>query len=224
MITGAAGNLAKAAVEKFAAERYNVIATVSPGKRLGYTTAGNVEIVETDLADEKKVDAMMEAVVQRHRKIDAALLLVGGFAMGSIADTDGAALKKMYAINFETAYYIARRIFLQMKNQGGGRMVLVGARPALQAAAGKNMVAYALSKTLIFKLAELLNAEGAAHNIVVAVIVPSTIDTPENRKSMPNANFADWVAPSTIADVMSFITSESAGALREPVLKVFGNG
>ena len=223
-ITGASGNLGKAAVEKFIAEGYKVVATVSPGKDLGFEVAGDVETVEADLTNEKNVEEVVQKTIDKHSSIDAALLLVGGFAAGGIKETDGASLKKMYALNFETAYYTARPIFLQMLKQiTGGRIILVGARPALKAPDGKKFLAYALSKSLLFKLAEFLNAEGASKNVTTTVIVPSTIDTPVNRQSMPSANFSDWVKPQEIAEIMAFITSANGNALRDSVFKIYGN-
>ncbi len=224
LITGASGNLGKAAVEKFMAEGYKVVATVSPGKKLGFEVAGDVETFEADLTDEKNVESAIAKIIGEHHSIDVALLLVGGFAAGGIRETDGASLKKMYALNFETAYYTARPVFLQMQKQlSGGRIVLVGARPALNAADGKNLLAYALSKSLLFKLADFLNAEGATKNVIASVIVPSTIDTPVNRQTMPSANFSDWVKPEEIAEVMAFITSANGNALRDSVFKIYGN-
>ena len=150
-------------------------------------------------------------------------MLAGGYSGGDIYKTDGASLKKMYALNFETAYFVARPVFRQMMKQpSGGRIVLVGARPALKARDGKSSLAYALSKSLVFKLAEYLNAEGATRNVTCTVIVPSTIDTPSNRASMPQADFSSWVTPEAIANVMAFAVSEKAGPLRETILKMYG--
>ncbi len=222
-ITGASGNLGKAAVEKFLNEGYRVIATTSPGKTLGFTVAGDIETVEADLTNESAVSEVINTVIARHQTIDVALLLVGVFGAGGIKETDGALLKKMYSLNFETAYFSVRPIFAQMEKQGGGRIVLVGSRPSLHPTEGKDFLAYALSKSLLFKLAEFLNAEGAAKNIVTHIIVPSVIDTPANRKANPSAKFSDWVTPEEIAETMAFITSEKAKAVREPVVKIYGN-
>jgi len=223
IITGASGNLGKVAVEKFSAAGHTVIATISPGKTLGYQSAANVDIVEVDLASETSVDAVMPVMAKKHGAIDAALFLAGGFAMGTVADTDAATLNKMFSINFNTAYHTARRVFQQMTKQStGGRLIFIGSRPALQPAAGKHAVGYALSKSLIFSLADLLNAEGASKNITSSVIVPSTIDTPANRESMPTADFTSWVKPDEIVDAMMYIVSDRGKSLRETVLKIYG--
>ena len=87
----------------------------------------------------------------------------------------------------------------------------------------KGTLAYGLAKSLIFRLAELMNEEAKGHDVVTSVIVPSTIDTPANRASMPDADFSKWVTPEAIADVIYFYCSDAGAALREPVIKVYGN-
>jgi NAD(P)-dependent dehydrogenase (short-subunit alcohol dehydrogenase family) len=223
IITGAAGNLGKAAVDQFVQDGYRVVASISPGKKAAFTSTHQVEYREADLTNESGCVELVNDVVKKNGQIDSALLLVGGFAMGNIERTDGASLKKMYSLNFETAYFMARPVFLQMQKQKAGRIIFVGSRPSLDAKAGKNMLAYALSKSLLFKLAEYLNAEGAPHNIVASVIVPSTIDTPENRASMPDADFNNWVKPEDIAKNLAHLCSPDGNSLREPILKLYGN-
>lgn len=223
LITGAAGNLGQASVEKFLREGHRVIAAVSPGRKLDGMN-GDIITVEADLTQEKAVEEVVRKIVAAYQSIDAALLLAGGYDGGDIFKTDGSSLRKMYSLNFETAYNAARPVFTQMMKQAlGGRIIFVGARPALKPEDGKKSLAYALSKSLVFKLADYLNAEGASKNVTCTVIVPSTIDTVANRQAMPNADFSSWVTPDVIADVMAFLISEKAGSLRETVVKVYGN-
>jgi NAD(P)-dependent dehydrogenase (short-subunit alcohol dehydrogenase family) len=109
-----------------------------------------------------------------------------------------------------------------MMKQGSGRIFLIGSRQGLNILKGKGALAYSLSKSLLFRLAELLNAEAKGKNVVVSVIVPSTIDTPQNRESMPDADFSSWVTASQIADIIYFYSSGESSAIREPVIKVYG--
>ncbi|NOT76072.1 MAG: SDR family NAD(P)-dependent oxidoreductase [Cyclobacteriaceae bacterium] len=223
VITGAAGNLGKAVVKKFLKEGHRVIAIVSSLNSL-QELKGDIILLSADLTNEQAVKTLTDSIIKENKKIDAALMLVGGYSPGSILETEGGQLKKMYSMNFETAYFMARPVFAQMITQAsGGRIVFVGARPALQPKDGKSSLAYALSKSLIFKLADFLNAEGLSKNVISSVIVPSTIDTPDNRKAMPKADFASWVTPESIADVIAFAISDQAGALRDPVYKIYGN-
>lgn len=220
VITGAAGNLGTAVVEKFLAENWGVLAIEDP--KANYNLKDPVRTYTADLSNESEVNNVIAKVIADNKTIDAALLLVGGFAAGNIDATDGTALRKMMSLNFETAYFTARPIFQQMVKQGGGRIVLVASKTALISEVGKDYIGYSLSKFLLTKLAELLNAEGASKNVVCAVIAPSTIDTPLNRKSMPKADFSKWVKPADIAEAVHFLVGEKGNILREPVFKVYG--
>ena len=222
LITGAAGNLGKACVEKFLAEGYKVIATVTPGKTLGYEVKGDIETYDADLSSEATVETVISQVIARHKNIDAALLLVGGYASGGIAETNGDTLKKMFTLNFDTTYFVARPLFQQMLKQStGGRLVFVGARPALRAKDANKSLGYALSKSLIFKLAEVLNAASSDKNVTASVVVPSTIDTPVNRQAMPNADFSSWVKAEDIASAMATLCATNNNTWRETVIKIY---
>ncbi len=223
IVTGAAGNLGRAVVKRFSDDGYRVIAVDSPGRTDGITPSERVEVYPVDLVNEGSVEAFVKTVQEKYGTLDAALLLAGGYAGGGVAETDGKALRDMVSLNFETAYHMARRVFLRMTAQpDGGRIVLIGARAALEPAAGKRSLAYSLSKSMLFTLASMLNAEGDGSNVVVSVVVPSTIDTPANRESMPKADFSRWVRPEKIAGILAFLVSEDAGPVTDPVVKVYG--
>lgn len=224
IITGSAGNLGQAVVKKFIENDYKVIGTVTGNNNV---TAGYSDDVfekqVIDLANEEAAAAFVNSVIAKYKTIDAAVLTVGGFAMGKIADTGIADIREQYKLNFETAYNIARPVFAQMMKQKNGRIFIVGSKPGLDARNGKGMIAYGLAKSLNFRLAELMNAEAKGHNVVTSVIVPSTIDTPQNREAMPDADFGNWVKAEEIADTIYFYCSDTAKAVREPVIKVYGN-
>lgn len=224
LITGANGNLGAAAVKTFLDKGHKVIAIDQYGTNLGFAAGhDNFEHRAVDASNEQVVGTFVEEMIQLYGRIDGALLLVGGFAMGDIAATDGEALRKLYALNFETAWFFARPLFGHMLQNGYGRLVFMGARTALIPGQGKHAVAYALSKSLLFGLAELLNATAMNKNVVASVIAPSTIDTPANRHSMPEADTSAWVKPGEIAALMDFICSEEGNALREPIYKIYNN-
>lgn len=224
IVTGSSGNLGQEVVKKFIAEGHSVIGTVTSNDTAPVDfPADRFEKVVVDLMKEEDAAAFIKSVIEKYKNIDAAILTVGGFAMGKIADTTTADIYKQYKLNFETAYNVARPVFVQMMKQNKGRMFLIGSRPGMDAKNGKGMVAYGLAKSLLFRLAELMNEEAKGHNIVTSVIVPSTIDTPQNRKSMPEANFNNWVKAEEIANTIYYYCSDSAVALREPVIKVYGN-
>ena len=224
IITGASGNLGGACVQRFAKDDYQVIAVIPPGDKLRFEVPENVAVAEADLLNEKSTGEFISSIIKKYGTIDAALLLVGGYDSGDIKATDGAKIQKMLSLNFDSAYNCARPVFLQMISQDrGGRIVLVGARPALERKAATKSLAYALSKSLLFRLAEILNAEAEGKNVVTSVIVPSTIDTPANRAAMPKADTSLWVKPEKIAGILAFLTSDDAHPMADPVVKVYGN-
>ncbi|HET7898811.1 MAG TPA: SDR family NAD(P)-dependent oxidoreductase [Flavisolibacter sp.] len=224
IITGANGNLGTAVTEYFLPGGYNVLATVH-SEEAKKDLPSNERLVAdvVDLTHEQAAETFVQNAVGKYGKIDGALLLVGGFAMGTIEATNTTDIQKQIRLNFETAYNVARPLFQHLKKNGKGRLVFIGARPALEAKAGKNMVAYGLSKSLLFTLAEYLNAEAKGTNVTATVVVPSTIDTAPNRSAMPDSNPDNWVKPEALAAILDFVLSEKASPLRETVLKVYNN-
>lgn len=224
IVTGASGNMGQAVIEKFIDEGYKVIGTIIPNDPVAIDFPGDkLEKVVVDLMNEDDSSKFITTVISKYGSVDAAVLTVGGFAMGSIAETKTSDIAKQYKLNFETAYNVARPVFVQMMKQNSGRIFIIGSKPGLSSVNSKGMIAYGLAKSLIFRLAELMNAEAKGTNVVVSVIVPSTIDTPQNRKSMPDADPAKWVKPEAIADVIHFYCTDEAAVLREPVIKVYNN-
>lgn len=224
IVTGASGNLGQAVVHKFLAEGFKVIGTVIPDDPVPLEISNNnFEKKIVDLGKEEDAHTFISSVITENKIIDVAVLTVGGFAMGKIADTKTADILKQYKLNFETAYNTARPVFIQMMKQNSGHIFLIGSKPGLSAGNSKGMVAYGLAKSLIFRLAEFMNDEAKGSNVVTSVIVPSTIDTPQNRESMPDAKFDNWVKPEAIADIIYFYCTDAASVTREPVIKVYNN-
>jgi NAD(P)-dependent dehydrogenase (short-subunit alcohol dehydrogenase family) len=220
LLTGATGGLGRSVLKKLSEAAHQIIAIHQGTSSLEATE--NLEPYELDLTDEAGCQELVNKVVEKQGSIDAAVLLAGGFAMGDLAKTDYAAIEEMFRINFQTAYNLVKPVFAQMEKQKeGGRIVLISGRPALVPDAAKHMVAYALSKSLVIHLSEIINAAGKDKNIVSTVIVPSTIDTPANRKAMPDADPDAWVSPDDLAELISFVTFGPGQLLREPILKAY---
>jgi NAD(P)-dependent dehydrogenase (short-subunit alcohol dehydrogenase family) len=222
LITGANGGLGPAVVERLLKDGYHILAATGHAGAENLPAAKNLEVSSVDLLDEKEAESFVEASIKHHPDIKAAVLLVGGFAMGKLSATLKSDLDKMISLNFYTAFNVARPLLSHfLSRQGGGQFILIGARPGLNAAAGKDFFPYALSKSMIFKLAEFINAEGKDKAVTATVIVPSTIDTGANRKAMPDADFSKWVPAENIADAISFALSDTGGMLRESVIKIY---
>lgn len=217
LVTGATGNLGTAVVNKFLAEGYRVIGTVN---RIAPANTP-FESMYVDLNDEADTEALVDGVVKKYGAIDVLVATAGGFAMGNINSTKSSDISFQYQLNFETAYHVTKPVFKHMMQRGNGRIFLIGSRPGLEDKGAKDVMAYALSKSLLVKLSTMLNEEAKDKNVVTSLIVPSIIDTPVNRKSMPNANVDAWVKPEEIADVIYFYCSGAASVIRQPVIKVY---
>lgn len=224
IVTGASGNLGRAIVHAFLAKGYYVVALVPPNDPNPLELRQeNLNILEADLMNEQETSQLIQSVINSRESIDAAVLTVGGFAMGNIESTSTAAIMRQVELNFSTSYNIARPLFTYMRQQESGRIFFVGARPGLGGREGNGLVAYSLGKSLVFHLAELMNEEARGTGVVTHVVVPSTLDTPQNRKAMPDANYKSWVKPEDIAEIILFHCGEASAAIRDSIIKIYGN-
>ncbi len=221
IITGASGNLGGSVVKKFLEDGYQVIGIVHKKTQQAGAIPENYEELVLDLRNEAACEAAVSSLVSKRGRIDVAVFTAGGFAMGTIEKTKASDIYQQYQLNFETAYHMARPVFLQMMTQNKGRIFFIGSRAGNDFAHARGVTAYALSKSLLFRLAELMNVEAKGKNVVASVVVPSTIDTPQNRKDMPNADYSHWASPSEIAAVIQYYASPQADIIREPVIKVY---
>jgi NAD(P)-dependent dehydrogenase (short-subunit alcohol dehydrogenase family) len=218
IITGAAGNLGKAVVEKFKREGYRIIATVLPES--GETVEEADDVYEVDVTDEKAVGDFSNDYIMQYGEVDAIALIVGGFSMGDIQHTGLEDLDKMIKLNFFSAYNMVKCFLPLMKKADFGDFLFIGARPALQPEDGKNLVAYSLSKRLVIELASLVEADVKGTKIRAHIFVPSVIDTPLNRENMPESDFSKWVTPAEIAEAMHYAVNNPS--LRNMTFKLYG--
>lgn len=224
IITGANGNLGTAVTQNFLNKGYRVIATViTEAMQKDIPEQDNLLVKVVDLNDEAAAKDFVASAIDEFKTIDGGLLLVGGFAMGDINATSMKDIQQQIALNFETAYHVAQPLFQHMMANNNGRIVFIGARPALEPKQGKGLLAYGLSKSLLFKLAEYLNASAKGTNVTATVVAPSTLDTPLNRKSMPDTDPETWVKPAALAEILEFIVSDKNAPIRESVIKVYNN-
>ena len=224
LITGAAGNLGGAILEKFLENGFQAAALVSNRRQHNLKNTARTKFFPVDLLDENSVKQTTRLVAEVFGRIDLAVLTAGGFAMGGLAETGEKELEKMYRLNFLTSYHISRQVFLLMQQQDGGQIIFTGSHPGLHPGSAGGMISYALSKSLVFRLAEVINEEGKGCGITASVIVPGTMDTPQNRRAMPDADFSTWVSPAYVADNVYHLSTPAGRQLRETILKVYGGG
>jgi NAD(P)-dependent dehydrogenase (short-subunit alcohol dehydrogenase family) len=222
IITGSTGNLGRAVTQKMVTLGYRVIGTKEPDDPFEFGSLKGVILRPLDLMDEQAVFDWVLRMGEKEENLAAGILLVGGFAMGNLKETSGEKLRRMLRLNFMTAYYMVRPLVEVFKKQGrGGHIILIGARPALQPEDGQEVISYALSKSLLIRLAEIINASEKKHRIRASVIVPSIIDTPANRAAMPDADPEAWVPPDRIAEAIAYLLSDSGKMLREPIFMIY---
>ena len=218
IVTGAAGALGSAVVEKFKREGYHVIALVKPDANEVAEEANDT--YEIDVTDEKAVTEFVREYEVQFGELDAIAMIVGGFAMGNLENTTQKDLSSQFKLNFFSCFSIVSSFLPLMKKQQRGTFLFVGARPALQLPDATNMVAYSLSKKLVISLSEILAEEVKGTDIRTHVFVPSVIDTPANRSAMPEADFSKWVNPADIAEAMHYAVNTPA--LRNMTFKLYG--
>jgi len=170
-----------------------------------------------DLADETTVTKLYAGVP----KLWASIHLAGGFAANSVADTDKAQLMQQLETNF-IACFLCCRAAVKAMGRNGGRIVNVAARPALEWRSGSGMVAYASSKAAVAAMTAALAEEVVKDGILVNAVAPSTMDTPANRKAMPNADFAAWPKVEEVAATISFLASPDNAVTRGGIVPVYG--
>ena len=225
VVTGAFGALGGAVAEaaarqgaSVAALDYAADAPAGLGDRLGPDA---LLVGGIDLTSPEEAERAMAEIQQKFGRIDALLNIAGGFRWETIADSKGdEAWDRMFAMNLKTTLNAARAATPYLLKSGAGRIVNVGAEAANRAAEG--MGPYAASKAAVHRLTESLAEELKLKGVTVNAVLPSTIDTPLNRKEMPNADFSRWVAPGDLASVMLFLASEEARAVTGALVPVSG--
>ena len=218
VVTGASGALGKVVVATALAKGARV-AAIDHAASTMKATPERIELGGVDLTDASEAKKAIDAAVSHFGKLDVLVNIAGGFAFETTAEGDPKTWQRMYALNVLTALNASRSAIPHLSASGAGRIINVGAMGALQAGAG--MGAYAASKAGVHRLTEALATEWKG-KITVNAVLPSTIDTAANRASMPNADFAKWVRPEELAEVILFLASDAASAVTGALLPVSG--
>ena len=222
-VTGAAGNLGQAVAEAFAQRGANLVLTgrlESLKRTYGGQTASRL-FAPADLLDQRQVDAAVASAIARFGRIDVLCNLAGGFRMGTpVHATPDDDWNYLFDVNLRTMLHAVRAVVPTMLERGGGRVVNVAAAGAQKGAA--RMGAYAASKAGVIRLTEAMAAELRERNVNVNCVLPTIIDTPDNRTAMPDADPARWVAPADLANVIVFLASDDARAIHGAALPVAG--
>ena len=218
VITGAAGNLGRAVAAAFESRGAKVVLL---DRRADAAQGEKRLALAVDLLDAAAVQAAVDKAIARFGRIDVLCNLAGGFRMGSpVHETSERDWDFLLSLNARTILHMAHAVVPRMLAAGGGRIVNVGAFAAQKGAA--RMGAYIASKSAVIRLTETMAAELRERHINVNCVLPTIIDTPDNRAAMPDADPSRWVAPRDLAEVIVFLASDAARAIHGAALPVTG--
>ncbi|HXG30405.1 MAG TPA: SDR family NAD(P)-dependent oxidoreductase [Thermodesulfobacteriota bacterium] len=226
IITGGTGALGKAVVSAFLEEGARVSCTYIVEEELKGLSSivekykPRLILIRANVTKEKQVSRVVERTLQRFGRIDVLVNIVGGFTYATIVDTDEKTWDHMMNINLKSTFLCSKAVLPHMIKQNYGRIINVSSRPALRGTAG--IGAYSASKAGVLNLTETIADEVRDYEINVNAILPSTIDTPANRKAMPKADFSKWVKPEEIARVMLFLASDDSKPISGAAIPVYG--
>jgi NAD(P)-dependent dehydrogenase (short-subunit alcohol dehydrogenase family) len=221
LVTGANGGLGTSVTQAFLDAGATVIGTSRKIQQSDFASPNFTAIPgEISTADGAKV--LIEKIVAQFGKIDVLAHTVGGFAGGkSLADTDDATFQRMFDLNLYATFYLLRAAIPVMRKSGHGRIIAIGSKAAVEP--GANVGAYSASKAAMVSLIRTAAAENIDAGMTANVILPGTMDTPTNRKDMPNADFSQWVQPASVASLMVWLAGDAGKEINGAVIPVYGN-
>lgn len=224
IVTGAAGNVGRA-VARLLAERGAAVAAVDAlAAPVNAVVAGlqrperHIACPGVDLTDPAACEALVAQVAARLGGLDGVATTVGGFTMGTLAETGLDVWDRMFALNVKTTWNIYRAAVPALRLRGGGSLVGIGSVAGLKG--GGQMAPYAATKAAVLRLTESLADELRPDRIRVNAVMPTTIDTPQNRAAMPDADTSRWVTPEEVAEAMLFLASRAASGVTGALLPV----
>jgi NAD(P)-dependent dehydrogenase (short-subunit alcohol dehydrogenase family) len=225
VVTGAAGNLGAACARVLREAGAQLVLVDHSTDRLArlFPDWGPRHVLANgvDLADPHAAAAAARAVLERFGRVDALVHTVGGFAGGRPAwETEVEEWERMLALNLRTTVNAVRAFVPTMVARKSGRVVAVGARPGVQGMA--NHAAYSASKAALLRMIETLAAELKESGVTANCVLPSILDTPQNRAAMPDADFSRWVAPEQVARAAAFLLSDAGRDISGAAIPVYG--
>jgi len=223
LITGAAGHLGRAVAQRLAEAGAQLLLVDRDAAALSkaFAAVPNLLPFAADLMDPAQAQAAVQAGVTRFGRLAGLCHIAGGFRMGeAVHETSDATWDFLFDLNVRTFVNMSRALVPHLIQQGSGKIVTIGATAAQRGMA--QMGAYCASKSSLIRLTEAMSAELKRHHINVNCVLPSIIDTADNRAAMPDADPAHWVSPAALADVIAFLVSDAARAIHGAAVPVTG--
>jgi NAD(P)-dependent dehydrogenase (short-subunit alcohol dehydrogenase family) len=230
VVTGATGALGRVVAKALLDQGASVVSTHRGEDKLkdlidfiGSSSKDRLVSIQTDVTDEKSVQALFQQVMSQYGRVDILLNIVGSFKGGEdVMNTKVSDWDFVFNVNLKSAFLCSKEALSQMIKQNYGKIVSVSSRSAAEKRYRVKDGAYAVSKAGIIVLTETIAEEVKKYEINVNCILPSTIDTPDNRRNFPNADFSKWVKPEQIAEVLLFLVSEESKTISGASIPVYG--
>jgi len=221
LVTGADGGLGTKVTQAFLDSGATVIGTSRKIQQSDFPVVGFTAIRD-EISSPQGAKTLLDQVAAKFGRLDVLAHTVGGFAGGSsVADTDDASFQQMFDLNLNATFYLLKVAIPVLRKSGNARIIAIGSRAALEP--GANVGAYSASKAAMVSLIKTVALENRDAGLTANVILPGTMDTPANRKSMPDADFSKWVQPATIASLMVWLAGEAGKDVNGAVIPVYGD-
>jgi len=220
LITGASGALGNSVTNRFLASGATVVGA-SRKITADEFPFPNFLAMPADFTNDSAVRASVNSIVQKYGRLDTVIHVLGGFAGGkSVAETDDATWNQMHDQNLNSAFYVLRAAIPHLRKSGNGRIVAIGSLAATAAHPG--LGAYVTFKAALSVLVQTVALENKDAGVTANVILPGTMDTPANRKAMPNADFSKWLKTESVAEVAFFLAQDSAAHITGAAIPIDG--
>jgi NAD(P)-dependent dehydrogenase (short-subunit alcohol dehydrogenase family) len=221
LVTGANGGLGTHVTRAFLDAGARVIGTSRKIQQSDFASP-NFTAIAAEISSREAAAKLVGQVVTQFEKIDVLAHTVGGFAGGqSVAETDDATFRQMFDLNLNATFHILRAVIPVMRKVGSGRIIAVGSRAAIEPGAGVG--AYSASKAAMVSLMRTVALKNQDVGITANVVLPGTMDTPGNRKAMPNADFSKWVKPAAVASLITWLAGDAGKDINGAAIPIYGS-
>jgi NAD(P)-dependent dehydrogenase (short-subunit alcohol dehydrogenase family) len=227
VITGGTGGLGSALVRRLLRQDVRLAVTyLLPEEATRFEQEFDIDedrvaLRRVDATNAESVSSFMKHVREEMGPISGLACLVGGWAGGrDVEDTDDVRFDRMIDLNLRSSFYAVRAAIPHMKDAPYGRIVLVGSRAGIENPPGQ--AAFNMAKAAVMALGRSTASELEPTGITTAVLMPSVIDTPATRATLPYADYVNWPTPDDIAAVADFLLSEESGVMNGALVPVYG--
>ncbi|MEZ7865631.1 MAG: SDR family NAD(P)-dependent oxidoreductase [Rhodospirillales bacterium] len=225
-VSGGAGNLGQAVAKTFLDKGATVIALDIDEAALKAAYIDAPDLLSTyviDLTDPIACEFLSGRLEQENKIADILCALTGGFSMGDpVHETPSEIFNRLFELNVQTLFTLVSACVPHMKANGGGKIITIGADAALNGL--PNMGAYCASKSAVMRLTESMSAELKSNGFNINCILPTIINTPQNRASMPGTDPKDWETPESIANLICHLSSDAAEDIHGQMVRVGEQG